>query len=271
MSKAATLITRIKNEQIGKTGKKALIVEGVDDVEAFQTFLRKKDATWDQRWVVAPANGKSKVTDVLALEPDWLGVVDRDEWTDEEAARAAQAHANLVVLPRFCVESYLVDPDELWAALPDKQRALIPGGEGTLRAEIEKNLAAWKRHAALWHVIHPLYRQMRSADHRDRLLDPSHVPDDAELADIVNAWLQNFDTARIRNDVAGKLASYELISPAEFYRQHVYAKKFYSMVVHPVLDSLLGQRPDQVRWKALLRTMALPDDLDPLWERMAPK
>lgn len=268
MSKVASIIANIKNQHIGATGKRALIVEGVDDKEAFQAFLRKKNLAWDQRWVVEPANGKSRVLEILALEPEWMGVVDRDEWTDEEAAQAALTHGNLFVLPRFCVESYLVDPDDVWNALPPKQRDKIEDGAATLRAEIEAKLEDWRRHAALWHVIHPIYRHMRSADHRDSLLDPTHVPDNIELAEVVTQWLSRFDAARISDEVNDKCNAYARMPPADFYCQQLYAKKFYAMVVHRVLDKLLGQKPDKDRWKALLRTMSLPGDLAPLWRRM---
>lgn len=149
MSKVASTIAGIKSQHIGATGKRALIVEGIDDKEAFQAFLRKKNMSWDQHWIVEPASGKSKVIDILALEPDWLGIVDRDEWTDEEVERAARAQANLFVLPRFCVESYLVDPDEIWGALPQKQRDRIDGGQAKLKEDIEAKLGDWTRHAAL--------------------------------------------------------------------------------------------------------------------------
>lgn len=110
---------------------------------------------------------------------------------------------------------------------------------------------------------------MRSADHRDSLLDPNHVPDDAELTRVLAQWLARFDAGRIASEVNDRCAAYEGMPFAEFYRQQLYAKKFYSMVVHPVLDRLLGQKPETDRWQALLRTMQLPQDLSPLWQRMA--
>lgn len=269
MSKVAKRIADIKSQQIGITRKRALIVEGKDDVGAFEAFLRKRNPTWDQQWVVAGAGAKARVTDILREEPTWVGVVDRDEWTEAEVALARRTYSNLFVLPRFCVESYLIDPAEIWAALPAIQSDRFSGGEAQLRQAIEAHLGNWKRHAALWHVIHPIYRHMRSSDHRDSLLDPRDVPDDAILRDVMSAWLNKFDAARISQEVNAKVLGYDQMPLTELYRHHLYAKKFYPMVVHDVLNQVLGQAAEEVLWQKLLLTMPLPDDLDSLWVKMA--
>lgn len=268
MSKVGDLIAKIKTQQIGATSKKALIVEGPDDVRFFEALLDRHNSQWGQSWVVAPATGKSRVLDILDAEQDWLGVVDKDEWTAKEVSDAAADYPNLFVLPRFCAESYLIEPSEIWSALPAKQREKIQGGPVQLQAEIEQTLDAWKRHAALWHVIHPIYRHMRSSDHRDSLLDPAAVPDDATLATVIASWLQKFNATKISQDVAARIGFYAQVPPTELYWQHLYAKKFYPMVVHGVMNKLLGQKTEKERRQALLRTMGLPADLLPLWQRM---
>lgn len=48
MSKIDDLIAKIRTEKIGQTGKRVLIVEGDDDVVAFQAFLNKKDKYWER-------------------------------------------------------------------------------------------------------------------------------------------------------------------------------------------------------------------------------
>jgi hypothetical protein len=268
MSMVGEIIAKIRTQQIGATTKKALIVEGPDDVRFFEALLDRYNPEWGQSWVVAPATGKSRVLDILATEPDWLGVVDKDEWTAVEVSDAAAAYPNLFVLPRFCAESYLIEPSEIWGALPAKQREKIEGGQAQLQAEIEQTLDAWKRHAALWHVIHPIYRHMRSSDHRDSLLDPAAVPDANMLASVIATWLQKFDSAKISHEVATRTGLYAQIPSTDLYCQHLYAKKFYPMVVHGVMNKLLGQRTEKERRQALLRTMVLPADLVPLWHKM---
>lgn len=269
MSKIDNLIARIKTEHIGRTGKNVLVVEGPDDALAFSALMSKKKATWEQGWHIAPANGKSKVLDILHKEPDWLGVIDRDEWTDAQVQRAAQQYHNLFVLPRFCIESYLIVPKEIWSALPTKQRSKLPNGFADLNQDIRDNLGVWIRHAALWQVIHPLYQQMRRADNRDNILShPLQAPDQQKLLQILQDWLNGFDPQAIAKQVDATEQALLALPPDELFTQHLYAKKFYPMVVHHALNHRLGQRPEQERVQALFRFLPLPADLEPLWARM---
>jgi hypothetical protein len=269
MSKIDDLISNIKTRHIGQTGKKVLMVEGPDDVQTFQAFLNKKSPAWEQNWYVAPAHGKSKVLAVLAKEPGWLGVIDRDEWTDDQVRDAAQKHANLFVLPRFCVESYLIVPDEIWQALPDTQRGKMPNGFNDLNQAIQDDLDTWIRHAALWQVIHPLYMQMRDAGFRGAILDnPQNAPDHAALERILNDWLEDLVPTCIATEVDQAERALRELPQNELFTRHLYAKKFYPMVVHRALDRLLGQRSETKRMQEMLRDLPAPADLNPLWERM---
>ncbi|HGN1971448.1 TPA: DUF4435 domain-containing protein [Proteus mirabilis] len=47
MSKIDGTINRIKDQQIGSSTKKVLLVEGSDDELAFGAFLRKKFPSWE--------------------------------------------------------------------------------------------------------------------------------------------------------------------------------------------------------------------------------
>ena len=74
----------IKEELIGQTGKRGLLVEGTDDVSFFRILLsRKLGAEWESDWVLSDVGSKKIATDILAQETDWLGIVDRDEWREE--------------------------------------------------------------------------------------------------------------------------------------------------------------------------------------------
>lgn len=269
MSKIDDLIGKIKTERIGQTGKKVLVVEGLDDVLAFQAFLGKKTPFWEQAWVIAPADGKSNVLKMLAREPDWLGVIDRDEWTDAQVLEAAQQHANLFVLPRFCIESYLLVPDEIWVALPPKQRDKLPNGFDDLDQAIRANLAIWIRHAALWQVINPLYQRMRHSGYRGNILDdPPNAPDHSTLEGILHTWLAGLDPVAIANEVDQAEQALLGQPDIDLFTRHLYAKKFYPMVVHRKLDRLLGQKPEKERVQKMLRYLPAPADLAPLWTRM---
>ena len=269
MSKIDDLIKDIKTRQIGQTGKNVLVVEGPDDVLAFSALMSKKKTTWEQSWHIAPVNGKSKVLDILDKEPDWLGVIDCDEWTDAQVQQAAQQHRNLFVLPRFCIESYLIVPNEIWLALPPKQRGKLPNGFADLDKDIRDNIGMWIRHAALWQVIHPLYQQMRRSDNRDNILDnPLQAPDQQRLLQILQDWLDRFDPKVIAEQVDATEQALLALPPDELLTQHIYAKKFYPMVVHNALNHRLGQKSEKERVQALFRFLPLPADLAPLWVRM---
>lgn len=128
---------QIKEGLIGQTGKRALLVEGTDDVSLFRILLtRKLGANWESDWVLTDVGNKKIVTDILAQETDWLGIVDCDEWTDEVITSKQEELGNLFVLPRFCMESYAVDPDELWEALPQNMQSNVVGGLEVLTSEI---------------------------------------------------------------------------------------------------------------------------------------
>ncbi|MEZ6938804.1 DUF4435 domain-containing protein [Aeromonas sp. S12(2024)] len=269
MSKIDQFIASVKTQQIAQTGKQVLLVEGEDDVNVFRAFLTKKRTNWEQHWVVIAAHGKSKVIEIVGKEPDWLGVIDRDEWTDADVQQASQQNANLFVLPRFCIESYLIVPDEIWTALPDVQRAKMPNNQADLNAEINGSLVTWIRHAALWQVVNPLYQRMRQPNHRGTILDnPLVVPNRQALEQILQAWLDGLDSTLIANEVDALEQQYLGMNHHELFTKHLYAKKFYPMVVHQALNRLLGQKSEDVRMNALLRTLPLPADLEPLWVQM---
>jgi hypothetical protein len=99
MSKASERIAQIKTEQVGQTGKRVLLVEGTDDVDAYRIFLSRKFSQWEQSWAVAHMGNKKLVMEGLTLEPKWLGLVDRDEWSEDVLTQYRARHPNLLVLP----------------------------------------------------------------------------------------------------------------------------------------------------------------------------
>ena len=162
---------QIKEELIGQTGKQALLVEGTGDVSFFRILLtRKLGANWESGWVLADVGNKKTMTDILAQKTAWLGIVDRDEWTDELITAKQEELRNLFVLPRFCMESYAVDPDELWEALPPKIQGRVAGGLDGLKTEILRDKDKWLRHGVLWSQINPLWSGLRALGFKEKLL-----------------------------------------------------------------------------------------------------
>lgn len=266
MSKASERIEQIKTEQVGQTGKKVLLVEGTDDVTAYTIFLDRLHPGWEVSWLVVPAGKKSAVIEMVKLEPKWIGLVDRDEWGSDEIDELDRHHPNLMFLPRFCLESYLVDPEELWEAFPEKQRVKIPGGVDQLREEIFKDKSAWIRHAALWFEVRSIWRQLRRLGFPDEVMNVPEVPTDDELRETFSIWGNAAEPLLRRiHSLEAKLKAED---ETKFCISWLYAKDFYPVVVHRVLDRLLGQMSAKDRRIAILRKRKLPDDLGFLWAAM---
>lgn len=261
-------IAEIKTQLIGNRGTRALIVEGTGDLDALSQFLGKRFPGWESQWVIAEAGGKRQVLKIIASESSWLGVVDRDDWTADERANHEKRNPNLFVLPRFCLESYLIDPRELWAAFPEKQRAKISGGVHDITATLATSMSDWTRHAALWHVITPLWRKLRQLGFTDGVLDTHAIPDDQKLMGFLENWAGVLDVKNTLKDFNELLALLQTKPPTELFSQWIYAKRFYPEVVHLALDKLLGAKSAKERRQAIFRTLPVPADLDGLWRKM---
>jgi hypothetical protein len=262
-------IAQIKAEKVGQTGKRVLLVEGTDDVDAYSIFLTKRFPQWEQFWAVAHMGNKRQLLEGVALERNWLGLVDKDEWSDEVQAQYKADNPNLLVLPRFCLESYLVSPAELWQAFPPKQQAKVEGGEAVFRAAMVANLREWIRHAALWHSVRPLWQQLRNAGLPDEVSRKPPVPTDPELSAFFQTWSGLLgDADALLSRVHELEARFQAIEVEDFCLRWLHAKDFYSEVVHRVLDQLLGQKTAKERRSAIFRTRQVPADLDVVWQAM---
>ena len=268
MSKASERIDQIKIEQIGQTGKKVLLVEGPDDKNAYQIFLNKKFPSWEQSWAVAYMGNKKSVLSGLALEPDWVGLVDRDEWTAEEQLSYKSQYQNLQILPRFCLESYLVNPAELWHAFPAKQQAKVVGGEEAFRATMLESMNDWIRHAALWHGVRPLWRQLRDSGFPDDVTRFPPITRDEELRRFFGKWYNLLDAEKLLERVHTLEDQLNKTNVDEFCQSWLYAKEFYPRVVHETLNRLLGAKSAKERRLAIFRTRSVPSDLDDVWQAM---
>lgn len=269
MSKAESEINEIRQNHVGNTGKRVLLLEGPDDVAAFEQLLsRRQFDGWEINWAIAAAGNKNRALEIAPLAPNWLVLVDRDEWSDADLKKHQQKHPNLLVLPRFCLESYLSDPDELWQELPDGQKNKITGGQAAFRAEILRDLAKWQRHAAIWQVINPLWAGLRALGFKEKLLETNSVADDAELQTTLQNWSDFIDATRIMNDVQTAIANMQQVAPSVFLHHHLYAKNFFPEVVVPALNRLFRQQPEAKHRAELFSAIPVPTDLAFVWQRM---
>jgi len=259
----------IKEELIGQTGKRGLLVEGTDDVSFFRILLsRKLGAEWESDWVLADVGSKKIVTDILAQETDWLGIVDRDEWTDEVIDAKQDELENLFVLHRFCIESYAVDPDDLWEALPQKMEGKVAGGLEVLTSEIMRDKGKWLRHGVLWSETNPLWSGLRALGFKEKLLDFDVAQDDDIIRETLKEWHGYLNPDQIFQSFSDKLNQVSRLPVKDHLHRWIHGKQFFLEHVHPVLNKYLGQSDAQSRMIDLFRSLALPEDLEPLWSRI---
>lgn len=184
MAKIDKFIQDIKDRDLAAfPNKRVLVLEGVDDIAAFRQLLTKHNPGWEQQWVLVKANKKQNVLDILALENTWYGLIDRDEWSEDKIMQLEQEHPRLMFLPRFCIESYLVNPSEIWEALQPKHQARIEGGEPAFTSLFVQEAQRWLNHSAIWYVVNPLWERLRTAGFNSALLDVDTVQQDAGVSE----------------------------------------------------------------------------------------
>lgn len=259
----------IRDELVGKVGTRVLVVEGEDDKAFIASLLDKRNpGQWTKQWTVGVAEGKQNVIRILAEESSWRGVVDRDEWSDAAAEKAHLSNPKLFVLPRFCMENYFIEPDELWAALPPEQQARIGTKEADFKAALTANLAAWLRHGALWHAVNPLWDGLRAIGFKDKLLELGTAQNDTEIQDTLKKWHDHLEPSVIFAEFQKHLTAAHTASPDVQYRKWIHGKRFFSQEVVPVLNQYLGQAKTNVWMVNLRKALLVPKDLDPLWPEL---
>ncbi|MEG0279491.1 MAG: hypothetical protein RR510_07800 [Morganella sp. (in: enterobacteria)] len=263
-------IKTILDEKI-RDGKRALIVEGKTDEIVFTQFLKKVDPKWETNWVLAEVGGKRNVVDILAEQPTWLGIVDRDEWDNAQISQRQQQLRNLLVLPRFCIENYLVVPSELWLGLPPKQKANLPtereAAIQAITALITTNLESWIQFGAAWAIINPLWDELRSLGFNRDLLDPQQVVTEQGFLTHCQRWHAHLEPMGLLERYQHKLAEIRVLTVDEQLRTIIHGKKFYNTVVMPAFRQLLALR-SAISVDVWLREMPVPADLDFIWHEM---
>ena len=258
----------IRNQINPATPRRALVVEGPDDVQFIERQLDHRSLTWRQHWVVGPAGGKKRLLDILPLDPTWIGLVDADEWAPQTLVTLKVQHPNLHVLPRYCMESYFVLPAELWAMFPDHQQARITGGHNQIQAALLAPLDQWVRHGALWRVVNPLWAGLKAKGFKDALLDLAAAQNDDLIKQTLNEWHSYLDPATRFHDFQSELKKATALPIDQKVTLVVHGKSFFAAHVSTVLNSLLSQKSADAWLKDLIKVCPPIPDLSPLWTTM---
>lgn len=251
-------------------GKAVLLVEGETDIKTFGYFLARLFPDWNTRFVMHSANSKEHV--IAAIEKyhstDWVGVVDRDEWSPSDIIEKTQNLPRIKVLPRFCLENYFCVPSELWDAFPSHQKSKQPFE--ALKEPIEKSLPAWLSHAAIWRAIHKRHSILvYGSDFPSELencpiIDTQGIPDEQRIRQILEAWHNQLDPNSILAEYRQELAGATQLNPEQQLSTYIHGKKFFNEVVVKTLNTLFGQQPS-VQWRENFTTLpagiAIPTDL----------
>ncbi len=259
----------IRGELAATPGKRVLLVEGTGDVE-FLTFLLDKPPLRERNvhadWVIGAAGGKDSVVRMLERQPGWIGLVDRDAWSEQDILKAEKKTPNLRLLPRYCIENYLVDAAALEALTA---RAEGPARQRAQRAlrEIEAQWPDAVRHGSLWRAIQPLQDQLQALGFNGALLR-FQLPDDAQVRRVLADWSALMDDQRIYGEYQRFQAQAEAMPAEKARRLWAHGKMFWRHVVAPALGEALDE-PNESRLRRLTqRRMPLPEDLRALLDRI---
>ena len=261
-------IKTIKEQKIGSSSRRVLLVEGPDDVNAFEQFLHKTDCDWSNDWVIAEAGKKTDVLEIVKREPGWVGVIDRDEWSGLRLQELEATHPNLWILPRYCIENYLIVPEELWNAIPPKRQTVIDGGLEALSQGILADLDRWVAHAALWQEVNPMWEGLRQLGFKEALLDPAIATDDEAIKEKLAQWHDYLNPTGVYERFEQKRASLHELPRFKQLALNIHGKHFFEKVVNPILNQLLGQMKSVERQRAIFRHLSASDEFMPLWRKM---
>lgn len=250
---------------------KVFLVEGVDDKMAFQTLLDRSLPGWEGRWAIEVGGSKSQVLKLLEKAPDWLGLVDRDEWDEVTVDQHAEKYPNLVVLPRFCLENYLIDPAELWPTIPSVRQTDIPGGQREFEAALQRDLPRFVRHGVLWRTVQPLWGMLRRGGKFPTSLASKDsveiAQNDEEIFDILKQWHEMLNPDDIWNRFQDGLDKVKALPIPQQLHSWVHGK-YYWPVINAEMNELFGQMEERQRRTKILRKLSWPRDIGFLLQRL---
>lgn len=270
-----TIAKRIREQKIGEQkNRKVLIVEGNDDEFALIALFKNHHPEYEQNWIIAKAGNKRNVLAVLKEEKNWIGLVDCDEWNQEVIKKEQQKLANLLVLPRFCIENYLINPIEIWQAIPVNQQIKIQNGKKILESIIHSNLLVYIRHCVLWKIITPLWLDLRNLGFKEKLAAEQSVnisQEDEKIQAVLKDWHNLLDPKKIFNKFKQQLEVVENLSVSEQLMSWVHGKIFWKEIVFPQMIRMFGQKSEKEMKKQLFNNLDWPKDLDILLIKMNEK
>ena len=242
-------------EAAASPNKRVLLVEGTGDV-AFLTLMLDKPPLQEENifldWVITPAGGKDAVLRLLTERPGLHAMVDRDAWDDAECRKKERRHPGLHILPRFCIENYLICPEELAAAVPD-----FSGYAAQITREIPKAV----RHACLWRAAQPLYEELLQAGFNRALLHYP-PPDEEEMRALLASWQQLLSPENVHQRLEEHFQSVSGAPEEVLLRRYMHGKVFWRGCVEAIAARFFpGHKSEELK-REVFRRLPLPRDLE---------
>ncbi|MGO8751823.1 MAG: hypothetical protein ACLQNE_38260 [Thermoguttaceae bacterium] len=260
-------------EKVGS--KTVLLVEGSPDANAVEKWLSLVDP--DNRLLVRFADdegrdrehgGTERVKQGLKHQSGWWGLVDSDERTDPEIAADKAECPRLRFLPRYCLESFFIDPAELWSLLPAIHRDARPELEQALKETVEQNLDHWVAHFAIWRTLREREQRLRKELNFPQgviqhVLDQFPISRE-NLVQSLKPWHEHFDPQGICDEYDAVILQANQASRADRLRRYVHGKHFFNRVVVQVLNLLETKKAAAWIADLLAATTIVPPDLEPI-------
>lgn len=245
--------------------KRVLLVEGKRDRAVLSYFLNQVYPEWNSKFVLHAAESKKRVIDCIQYyRADWVGIVDKDEWSPKQIEELGRELPRLKVLPRFCIENYFCVPKELWSALPLNQKETINNEFDRLAKPLMAVLPNWLSHGVMWRVIMNRRRDLLNESGFPAKLDREPITDLDEIRRILETWHKQLDPDAIISEYQQELAAAEKRDSVDELQHFVHGKKFLSSVVVPALNKIFTQASVDVWLGQLMRDdrgFSIPSDL----------
>jgi hypothetical protein len=227
------------DEQARCANKRVVLVEGDDDRYVLEALLTAADPTWSTRAAVVVAGSRARVAQRLATTfAGGVGLVDRDVWSDSEAASAGVG-GRLFVTAGWCLENTLLairtegDPPELDAALEAAREEWVRAG--ALWYTLQRTRDAfneWQTHVG-WTYGGPRPDLHLEDPDKLRLALEARIPKPVRRA-------AGLDLHQLAVNYAKRLVEVRGWAPADQWLRGVHGKCAFGQVLVPLLNSGKG-------------------------------
>lgn len=235
-------------------GKTVVVVEGTGDIAFLNQMLDKppmRKRNVFARFVLLDAGGKDAVLKILADRPHFRAIVDRDTWSDAACEKNLRKYPSLHILPRYCIENFIICPEELNAALPNFEEAA-----GEIALEIPNAI----RHGCFWRSAQPLYQELTERGF-NRALMKYPPPDDGQMRAMVRSWQELLSVENIQSALEEALQGVNNQDPDHLLRAFCHGKVFFQSVVAPYVKGRFPGENTEGLKRRLYRQIRLPEDL----------